>query len=117
MSDYSSHHIFALVIGIFLILFGVLAVLVGAVMRIYGVNYFRLSMIGVLSFTFGTWTMCYTKLIQIVSYNLTLNTTLEYICLYFSPIPFTLLLWNMQRTRLSQSKTWVMKFLVAYEVA
>lgn len=117
VSDYSSRHIFALVIGIFLILFGLLAVLVGAVMRIYGVNYFRLLMIGLLSFTFGTWTMCYTKLIQVVSYNLTLNTTLEYICLYFAPIPFTLLLWNMQRTRLNQYKTWVMKFLVTYEVA
>lgn len=115
-SDYSSNHIFALVIGIFLILFGVFAVLIGAVMRIYGVNYFRLLMIGFLSFTFGTWTMCYTKLIQIVSYNLTLNTTLEYICLYFSPIPFTLLLWNMHRMRLNRSKTLVMKILVVYEV-
>ena len=116
-SDYSSRHIFALVIGIFLVLFGVLAVLIGTVMRIYGVNYFRLLMIGLLSFTFGTWTMCYTKLIQIVSYNLTLNTTLEYICLYFAPIPFTLLLWNMHQTRLNHSKTQVMKFLVIYEVA
>ena len=116
VSDYSSRHIFALIIGIFLILFGVLAVVVGAVMRIYGVNYFRLLMIGLLSFAFGTWTMCYTKLIQIVSYNLTLNTTLEYICLYFSPIPFTLLLWNMQQTRLGRSKTLIMKFLVIYEV-
>ena len=116
LSDYPSRHIFALVIGIFLILFGVLAVLIGAVMRIYGVNYFRLLMIGFLSFTFGTWTMCYTKLIQIVSYNLTLNTTLEYICLYFAPIPFTLLLWNMHQTRLSSSKTLIMKVLVIYEV-
>lgn len=116
-SDYSSRHIFALVIGIFLVLFGVLAVLIGTVMRIYGVNYFRLLMIGLLSFTFGTWTMCYTKLIQVVSYNLTLNTTLEYICLYFAPIPFTLLLWNMHQTRLNHSKTQVMKFLVIYEVA
>ena len=116
LSDYSSRHIFALVIGIFLVLFGVLAVLIGAVLRIYGVDYFRLLMIGLLSFTFGTWTMCYTKLIQVVSYNLTLNTTLEYICLYFAPIPFTLLLWNMQRVRLGRSKTLVMKFLVCYEV-
>ena len=116
LSDYPSRHIFALVIGIFLILFGALAILIGAIMRIYGVNYFRLLMIGVLSFTFGTWTMCYTKLIQIVSYNLTLNTTLEYICLYFAPIPFTLLLWNMHQTRLSQSKTLIMKILVIYEV-
>ena len=116
LSDYSSRHIFALVIGIFLVLFGVLAILVGSVMRIYGVNYFRLLMIGFLSFAFGTWTMCYTKLIQIVSYNLALNTTLEYICLYFSPIPFTLLLLNMHRTRLSNAKILLMKILVVYEV-
>ena len=116
LSDYSSRHIFALVIGIFLVLFGVLAILIGSVMRIYGVNYFRLLMIGFLSFAFGTWTMCYTKLIQIVSYNLALNTTLEYICLYFSPIPFTLLLLNMHRTRLSKAKILLMKILVVYEV-
>ena len=116
LSDYSSRHIFALVIGIFLVLFGVLAILIGSVMRIYGVNYFRLLMIGFLSFAFGTWTMCYTKLIQIVSYNLALNTTLEYICLYFWPIPFTLLLLNMHRTRLSKAKILLMKILVVYEV-
>ena len=116
LSDYSSRHIFALVIGIFLILFGGIAVLIGAIMRVYGVNYFRLLMIGVLSFTFGVWTMCYTKLIQLVSFNLTINTTLEYLCLYFSPLPFTLLLWNMQRTHLGRQKTLVMKFLVAYEI-
>ena len=116
LSDYSSRHIFALVIGIFLVLFGVLAILIGSVMRIYGVNYFRLLMIGFLSFAFGTWTMCYTKLIQIVSYNFALNTTLEYICLYFSPIPFTLLLLNMHRTRLSKAKILLMKILVVYEV-
>ena len=117
LSDYSSRHIFALIIGIFLVLFGVLSILIGAVMRIYGVNYFRLLMIGFLSFAFGTWTMCYTKLIQIVSYNLALNTTLEYICLYFAPLPFTLLLLNMHRTHLSRSKMLVMKFLVVFEIA
>lgn len=117
LSDYSSRHIFALVIGIFLILFGGIAVLIGFIMRIYGVNYFRLLMIGALSFTFGVWTMCYTKLIQLVSFNLTLNTTLEYLCLYFSPLPFTLLLWNMQRMHLGRQKTLVMKFLVGYEIA
>ena len=116
LSDYSSRHIFALVIGIFLILFGGLAVLIGSIMRIYGVNYFRLLMIGLLSFTFGTWTMCYTKLIQLVSYSLTVNTVLEYLCLYFSPLPFTLLLWNMQRSHLSRQKTLVMKLLVVYEI-
>lgn len=112
LSDYPSRHIFALVIGIFLMLFGVLAILIGSVMRIYGINYFRLLMIGFLSFAFGTWTMCYTKLIQIVSYNLTLNTTLEYLCLYFAPIPFTLLLLNMHKTRLSRQKVLVVKSLV-----
>ena len=116
LSDYSARHIFALIVGVFLVLFGILAVIVSAVTRLYGINYFRSMMIGILSLSLGTWTMCYTKLIQIVSFNYALNTALEYFCLYFSALPLTLLLWNMHKDNLNRAKNIGFIILVCYEV-
>ena len=115
-SDFAAHHIFALIVGVFLVLFGVLAILVGAVTRLYNIAYLRALMIGALSFLLGTWTLCYTKVIQTVSFNFGLNTTLEYFCLYLSALPFTLLLWNMHREHLSRIQNICFKILVAYEI-
>lgn len=116
VSDYPARHIFALIVGVFLVLFGVLAIIVSVVMRFYGISYFRLLMIGLLSFLLGTWTLCHTKLIQMVSFNFGLNTTLEYFCLYLSALPFTLLLWNMHKEHLSRVKNIGFAILVTYEV-
>ena len=117
LSDFPARHIFALVVGIFLVLFGILAVLVGAVTLFYNTAYFRALMIGFLSFLLGTWTLCYTKVIQTVSFNFGLNTTLEYFCLYLSALPFTLLLWNMHKSHLSRIQNACFKILIAYEIA
>ena len=116
LSDYPARHIFALIVGVFLVLFGVLAILVSIVTRFYGISYFRSLMIGLLSFLLGTWTLCYTKVIQTVSYNFGLNTTLEYCCLYLSALPFTLLLWNMHKEHLNRIQNIGFAVLVTYEV-
>ena len=116
LSDYPARHIFALIVGVFLVLFGILAVLVGAVTRFYNISYFRVLMIGFLSFLLGTWTLCYTKVIQTVSYNFGLNTTLEYFCLYLSALPFTLLLWNMHKGHFTRFQNICFKVLIAYEI-
>ena len=116
MSDYPARHIFALIVGVFLVLFGILAIAVSMVTRLFGISYFRSLMIGLLSFLLGTWTLCYTKVIQTVSFNLGLNTTLEYFCLYLSALPFTLLLWNMHREHLTRVKNVGFAILATYEV-
>lgn len=116
LSDYSARHIFALMVGIFLVLFGVLAMLISLATHFFSINNFRLLMIGLLSFSLGTWTLCYTKLLQIVSYNFFVNTTLEYFCLYFAPLPFTLMLWDMHRKQLTRWKRICFKGLIAYEI-
>ena len=116
LSDYSARHIFALMVGIFLVLFGVLAMLISLATHFFSINNFRLLMIGLLSFSLGTWTMCYTKLIQIVSFNFFVNTTLEYFCLYFAPFPFTLMLWDMHRKQLTRWKKICFKGLIVYEI-
>ena len=99
-SDYASSHVLALLVGVFLVLFGLLAVLMGLVTSSNGVNGFRSMMIGLLSSSLGMWTLCYMKLFQVISYNFALNTTLEYFSLYFAPIPFLLLLLNMRNGKI-----------------
>ena len=99
-SDYASSHVLALLVGVFLVLFGLLAVLMGLVTSSNGVNGFRSMMIGLLSSSLGMWTLCYMKLFQVISYNFALNTTLEYFSLYFAPIPFFLLLLNMRNGKI-----------------
>ena len=104
ISDYPSSHVLALLVGVFLALFGVLSVLIGFATNSYGVSGFRAVMIGLLSSSLGMWTLCYMKLFQVVSYNFALNTTLEYFSLYFAPIPFFLLLLNMRKGKIQAWK-------------
>ena len=116
LSDYVSRHIYALLIGTFLMLFGILVVTISAVTRLYGLSFYRTMMIGILSFTLGIWTLCYTRVIQIMSFNLGVNNSLEYFCLYFSPIPFTFLLWRMHRDNLNRYKNAGFVILLIYEI-
>ena len=105
-SDYFARHVFALVVGAFLTMFGILALLVGVATTFYGISAFRVMMIGLLSNSLGLWTLCHIKLLQIISFNLTLNSVLEYLSLYFSPLPFCLLLLNMRKGKISAWKWW-----------
>ena len=105
-SDYFARHVFALVVGAFLTMFGILALLIGVATTFYGISAFRVMMIGLLSNSLGLWTLCHMKLLQIISINLTLNSVLEYLSLYFAPLPFCLLLLNMRKGKISAWKWW-----------
>ncbi|WP_175566598.1 GGDEF domain-containing protein [Fibrobacter sp. UWB11] len=59
-------------------------------------KFFQIMMIGFLSICLGIWTLCFTKVFQLFSYNLAFNTSLEYSCLYISPLPLYLLLLHMR---------------------
>ncbi|OWU99912.1 GGDEF domain-containing protein [Fibrobacter sp. UWR2] len=105
-SDYYARHVFALVVGAFLTLFGILALLVGVATAFYGISASRPMMIGLLSTSLGLWTLCYMKLFQIISFNLTLNSAIEYMSLYFAPLPFCLLLMNMRKGKITAWRWW-----------
>ena len=105
-SDYYARHVVALVVGTFLTLFGVLAFLVGLATAFYGDTAFRSMMIGLLSISLGLWTLCYMKLFQIISFNLALNSAIEYMSLYFAPLPFCMLLLKMRRGKIATWKWW-----------
>ncbi|SHK70599.1 GGDEF domain-containing protein [Fibrobacter sp. UWB12] len=94
--DFYARHSIALVIGLFLVLFGILALFLSAGMIFYRMKFFQIMMIGFLSICLGIWTLCFTKVFQLFSYNLAFNTSLEYSCLYISPLPLYLLLLHMR---------------------
>lgn len=102
-TDFFASHGLALFIGIFLILFGLLSVVICTIIGFFNVGSFRFQMIGFLSLSLGAWTLCYTKLIQVFSFNFAFNTTLEYFSLYLTPIPLGLLLLDMRH---GQIKKW-----------
>lgn len=106
MSDFFTRHFFAFVVGIFLTLFGMLAVLVSMATAFYGVKAYRSFLIGLFSCFQGVWTLCYMKLLQMVSFNFALNTSIEYFCLYSAPLPFCLLLMDMRKGKIKNWKWW-----------
>ena len=112
-SDYYARHVVALVVGTFLTLFGFLALLVGVATASYGVSAFRSMMIGLLSTALGLWTLCYMKIFQIISFDFSFNSAIEYISLYFAPLPFCMLLLKMREGKIS---TWKWRGIVVLVV-
>ena len=102
-NDYYARHSIALVVGLFLSLFGILALFLSAGMLFYKMKFFQLMMIGFLSICLGVWTLCFTKLFQLFSYDFTLNTNIEYAALYISPLPLYLLLLHMRYKQISKT--------------
>ena len=116
-SDYYARHVVALVVGTFLTLFGFLALLIGVATAFYGVSAFRSMMIGLLSMSLGLWTLCYMKIFQIISFDFSFNSAVEYLSLYFSPLPFCLLLLKMRKGKISAWKWWGILVVVVIGVA
>ena len=102
-NDFYARHSIALVVGLFLLLFGILALFLSAGMLFYKMRFFQLMMIGFLSICLGIWTLCFTKLFQLFSYDFTFNTNLEYAALYISPLPLYLLLLHMRYKQISKT--------------
>ena len=104
--DFFAQHSISLIVALFLLLFGVLTLFLSLGAFIYKVSFFRILMIGILTICLGIWTLCYTKLIQLFSFNNTFNTNLEYFTLYISPLAFSLLLIHMRYGQTSRRRLW-----------
>lgn len=103
VSDYSARHAVSLCTGVFLGIFGVFLVCSGILALAYKKSFLRLILIGIFAFLMGTWTLCYTKTIQVFSMDFSINTYMEYISLYLGPVVFEALLYYMFYKRL---ETW-----------
>ncbi|MCF0225643.1 MAG: GGDEF domain-containing protein [Fibrobacter sp.] len=110
-SDFVTRHFFALMVGLFLVMFGIIAVLVCISFTPTGSgNGNRFAMIGIISFLIGIWTLCCSRVIQIFSMDFNFNSTLECVSIYLVPLPFTSLLVFMRRKMLS---AWKLNLLYA----
>lgn len=114
MTDYFAKNSESITIGIFLMFFGMIAFVTGACAVGFDRAYYRLILIGVFAFLMGLWTLNYAKGIQIFSTNYALDTTLEYVSLYLSAIPFGLLVINMRSGKIANWKLNVLKGIVTF---
>ncbi len=113
-TDFVANHALSLSIGLFLVIFGFLSVLFTLIVAYFNIRNFSFLMIGLLSFALGVWVLGYYKLLQIFSYNFSFNTILEFVCLYFAPIPFCGLLLHMNKNTV---QVWKWNVLLGYTVA
>lgn len=117
VSDYFARHALSLCTGLFLVIFGLLLVCFGIAALGYRKSFVRLILIGFFAFFMGTWTLCYTKTIQVFSMDFSLNTFLEYFSLYLSPVVFEYFLLNMFFRRLEKRKRKVLWGCFAFGAA
>ena len=115
-SDFYARHSLSLVVGLFLLLFGILALFLSAGMFFFGMKFFQIMMIGFLSVCLGIWTLSFTKLMQLFSINFTFNTCLEYISLYIAPLPLCLLLLHMRYKKISKARWWGLVVVATLDV-
>ncbi len=81
----------------FIVILGIIITNVGIYARVFNAAYTRLFLIGLFATTVGLWAVGSYKLLQFFSYNMTMNTTLEYLMLYLAPIPLGLLIHDMRK--------------------
>ena len=114
MTDYFASNSYSISIGIFLMFFGMIAFITGCCVVGFDRTFYRLILIGLFACLMGLWTLNYAKGIQIFSANYALDTTLEYVSLYLSAIPFGLLLINMRAGKIPPWKMNLVKGFVAF---
>lgn len=89
-------------IGMFLFGLGTLLTGVSVIASFFDVVFRRLIYIGLFSILMGSWILQSGKAYQIYTIELLSGTALEYISLYFAPLPFALLIGNMRE----EDKSW-----------
>lgn len=116
MTDYFVKNIGSISIGIFLLFFGLIGFITGGFAIGFDRAFYRLILIGAFAFFMGLWTLSYADGIQVFSSNYAFNTTLEYVSLYFSSIPFGLLIINMRRGKVAAWKMTGLKIIVGFAI-
>ena len=115
--DFFARHSISLIVALFLLLFGILTLFLSLGAFIYKVSFFRILMIGILTINLGIWTLCYTKLIQLFSFDYAFNTCLEYFTLYISPLALILLIIHMRYRQISKKRLWGLIIIAILDVA
>lgn len=106
--EFYDEHVVLICCCIFLFSFGVILTIMGLLARIKKSTFAPIIHIGVFSFLIGYWALCNTKIIQLFSVDLSLNTSTEYMSLYFAMLPLLLLIIRLR----SNAEKWKRRMLL-----
>ncbi|MCR4611421.1 MAG: GGDEF domain-containing protein [Lachnospiraceae bacterium] len=91
-SSFADRNMRNVFVCIFIFMLGAMITIISSISLFFDSKSGRLTVIGVLATLVGAWALCNTKVLQLFSVDLELNTSLEYITLYVAPIPLMALL-------------------------
>ncbi len=91
-TSFTDRNISNIFICVFVFMLGAMITIISCIAIFYDSKASRLTVIGVLATLIGAWSLCNTKVLQMFSVNLEVNTSIEYICLYVAPIPLIALI-------------------------
>jgi diguanylate cyclase (GGDEF)-like protein len=80
--------------GVFLVVFGLIAILISCMTILINRQFLRLMLSGAFSLNTGIWVLCYYNYVEIISHNAAYNSMLEFISLYLIPV-WTMLFYAM----------------------
>lgn len=115
LTDYNANHMLTIIVGVFLVLFGILAVLATLVLAFSGVVHVHFMMIGLLALLLGLWSLCYMMVLQLFSVDFAFNTMIEYTTLYLAPIPLCAFLLDMRQNSIGKNRALGLKILMAVD--
>ncbi len=95
--EFYDNNIVSICCCIFLFTLGVILTAFGLFTQIQKTSLIPLIHIGVFSILIGYWALCNTKIIQFYSVDLSLNTTTEYMSLYYAMLPLLLLVLALRK--------------------
>ncbi len=87
-SSYMSTDIYTCLAGFFMFMVGIILFCTSLVLFITKKNWLRSLLLGLFSFTMGTWALCRSNAVELFSSAFAINARIEHLCLYFSAIPF-----------------------------
>ncbi len=94
---FGRYQLVSVLVGISLLGLGVILTIVSLIATFYDRIFVRIIYIGVFSVLMGMWTLFNSKVALLFIEDRILCTNLEYISLYFAPVPFAYLLTDMRR--------------------
>ena len=87
ISVFSGNRIFGIFAGILLLVAGVFLMVLSVAAISMDKRFYPLALIGLFSVSAGIWCLATIKALQLFSGDITLNSVLEYLSMYFLPVP------------------------------
>lgn len=85
--DFAGERVFGIFSGILLVFVGIFLVLITMIAIFMDHRFYPLGAIGLFSISSGIWCLSTIKALQLFSGDVTLNSILEYLSMYFLPVP------------------------------